>query len=364
MKRTIPIRGVIGHDVTLDSVKAKLSGVTSDDELVFDISSPGGSVLVGFEIYNEIKNLPSKNIVFEINGLAASIASIIVMAGAEIRASEFSLFMIHNASTGVEGNAEELKQQIEILKKIDELLLDTYYNRNQERGKTKLTRDRISEMMNTETWLTPAEGVEYGFIDKIINKSADIAKVAAQYKPSMKHLQKLKQMLAMGGKLAITKEDVSRAFSNALEGRKYSNLTEEEINSVLVAVKSALEQQTGGDMTEEQTQEVDNLLNEVANEVTRAEAESSTEGQLSALRKSVAELTKTIETVAQSLVESGNQMEALTFEINNLKKQTRTFANRPFVNEASKLSIGGAYVDPYAKHRAQMADIDKKTRTK
>jgi len=360
--KNIPIRGVIGEDVTVDSFNALLDGVTAEDSVVFDISSPGGSVLVGFEIYNAIKNMPTKDITFEINGIAASIASIIVMAGAKIHASEFSLFMIHKAATGIEGNSLELKQQIEILEKIDALLVDTYYGRNQANGTEKLTKDQIVEMMTAETWLTPAEGVKYGFIDKVINKTADVSKIAAQFKPTMNHLQKIKAMLLNNGRPQIQKEDVESAMMTALAGKQYSNLSEEEVNTFLATVKSLMEQKLGGTLTEEEMSAVNAALNEAVSALAQQEAASSTDGQMQALKQQMSDLKNMVETIAKSTVESGQHLEALAFEITNLKKQTRTFGKKPFVNESTKLNIGASYIDPYAKHRQQMKEIEEKTR--
>lgn len=362
MQRNIPIRGVIGGDVTLENFKPLLEGITADDSIIFDISSPGGSVLVGFEIYNEIKNLPTKNVIFEINGLAASIASVIVMAGAEIHASEFSLFMIHKASTGVEGNTIELKQQIEILDKIDQLLVDTYYQRNQAKGEKKLTKDKIVEMMTNETWLTPAEGVKYGFIDKIINKQADVSKIAAQFKPTMNHLQKLKALLTNNGRPQVTKEEVQSAITQALGGKQYSALTDEELNTFLATVKGLIENKLGGTLAEDEMSQVNDLLNEAVGALVEQEKTSSTEGQIANLQKSIDSLKNMVETMAKANIDTAQNVDNLTFEITNLKKQTRTFGKKPFVNESSKLNIGAAYVDPYARHRAQMKEIEEKTR--
>ena len=358
MNRTIPIRGVIGADVTAENFSPLLEGITADDAITFDISSPGGSVLVGFEIFNEIKNLPTKDITFEINGIAASIASVIVMAGAKIHASEFSLFMIHKASTGAEGNSIELQQQIEILNKIDELLVDTYHGRNKKNGKTKLTRDQIVAMMEKETWLTPAEGVEYGFIDKIINKTADVNKLAAKIS-TMEYLQKLKRLMAQGGKLTVTPEDVKAAMVQALAGKKYSNLSDEELNTFLTTVKGLIEEKLGGTLGEEEMAAVNAALNEAVMALQTQEEEESTDGQIAALTKVVASLKETIDTISKSVVETGQGIENLSFEITALKKDTRTFGRKPFVNEAGRLDVGAAYQAPHKKFNDHIANLQK-----
>jgi len=351
-------------DVTLESFQASIADVKPDDVVVFNISSPGGSVLTGFEIYNEVKNLKASKKIFQINGMAASIASIIVMAGDEIEASEFSLFMIHQASAGADGNATQLAQQIEILDKIDTLLLDTYHERNNNKGKKKISREAISDMLSAETWLTPAEALEYGFIDRIVNKLSDITKIAAKANTNltMDYLQKLRKVLAQGGKVELTLEDVKNAVTQALEGKTFSSLKDEEVDGFLVAVKALLQAKTGGTLAEDQEAQVNEFLNTIVDELKASELSNTSDGKIEALKQSIDRLAALVDTIAKSSVETGQQVENLTTDLTALKKNIRSFGKKPFTNETSRLNLGSAYVDPWAKHRSQMEEIDKKTR--
>jgi ATP-dependent protease ClpP protease subunit len=364
--REVRINGVIGMDVTLESVQSQLQNLQPTEDILFNISSPGGSVLTGFEIYNEIKMLPtSGKKIFQINGLAASIASIIVMAGDEIEASELSLFMIHKASSGIEGNASQLQEQIEVLNMIDKMLMDTYSARNAKNGKKKLSEKEMVAMLEAETWMTPQEAMDYGFIDRVINQVSDVTKIAAQTTQTMKHLDKLRRLLANSGKIEFTIEDVKAAVAQALSGKTYSSMTtDEDINAFLVAVKSILSNKAGGTLTDEDTAKVNELLNQAVTELQEIEAANTTAGQISQLAKAVAEIKGMLDTMSKAAVESGQQVENLTEEITNLKKGVRSFGKKPFVNEGSKLNLGSAYADPYAKHREEMKKIDDQTRKK
>ena len=363
MDRVYPIRGIIGMDVTLDGFTSMLGEITPEDNVIFDISSPGGSVIVGLEIYNAVKELKAKKITFRINGLAASIASIIVMAGDEIEASEFSMFMIHKASTGIEGNSTELQQQVEILEKIDELLVNTYHARNQSKGTKKLSDKAIKDMIAKETWLSPAEALEYGFIDKVINQAADV-KAAALTNFNMNHLQKLRSLLNSGGKPQITAEDVEAAIAQSLDGKKFTSLNEEEVQNFLVAVKGSLETKAGGTLTDEETESINDQLNKSVEALTEKERGETAEGQIEQLSASIKQLTDMVKTMGEAVVKNGQDTENLAFELQAVKKNARTFGKKAFVNETTKLNIGSAYVDPYAKHRQEMAAIDQKNNRK
>jgi ATP-dependent Clp protease protease subunit len=105
-------------------------------------------------------------IIVHIDGLAASAATFIAMAGDEIIMSKGALFMIHNAWTGLWGNAEDLRKEADLLDKIDATLVDTYAERS---GKDK---EAVAEWMTAETWFTAAEAVEHGFADRVAETEA------------------------------------------------------------------------------------------------------------------------------------------------------------------------------------------------
>jgi ATP-dependent Clp protease protease subunit len=147
-----------------DTVKG-LGNVTTINVYV---NSPGGSVFDGQSMYS-VLNRHAARIVMHVDGLAASIASLLVMAGDEIRISAGGMVMIHPPWTVAAGNAENLRETAEVLDKIDSQLVNIYSER------TGNTPELVTEWMRAETWMTADEAVENGFADE---KTAEL-KVAA-----------------------------------------------------------------------------------------------------------------------------------------------------------------------------------------
>ena len=128
------------------------------------INSPGGDVFDGVAIYNILKRNRAKVIV-EIDALAASIASLIAMAGDEIRMAENALMMIHNPWGMVIGDVNDFKKAIDDLDKVKESsLLPAYVSQ------TGMDEKEIGKLMDDETWMNAAEAKEKGFIDEISNE--------------------------------------------------------------------------------------------------------------------------------------------------------------------------------------------------
>jgi ATP-dependent protease ClpP protease subunit len=124
------------------------------------INSPGGDVFDGAAIKTQLEQHPATVNVF-IDGLAASAASYIAMAGKTIQISDNALFMIHNAQGGVLGNAADMRQMAELLDKIDSTIAAMYTRR------TKQPANTIKDWMAAETWFKAEEAVKYGFADQI-----------------------------------------------------------------------------------------------------------------------------------------------------------------------------------------------------
>ena len=130
-------------------------------ELTVRINSYGGSVSQGLAIYNLLKSLKDVKVKTICDGFACSIASVILMSGQEREMRPTSLLMIHNPWTYVEGNAAELKKQAEDLEKITIPSIEAYKNAS------KLSEEKIREMMDNETWFTAQEALDCGFITSI-----------------------------------------------------------------------------------------------------------------------------------------------------------------------------------------------------
>lgn len=124
------------------------------------VNSPGGNVFGARAIQNTISRHPS-TVVAHVDGLAASAASILIMAANEIVMGEGSFLMIHNAWTLAVGNAADLRQQADDLDVIDASLVDSYV------AKTGMQADQIRDMMQAETWIGAKNAIDLGFADKL-----------------------------------------------------------------------------------------------------------------------------------------------------------------------------------------------------
>lgn len=149
-----------GDEVTPAQFKADLGDLGDVANLDIHINSGGGDVFAGFTIYNILARHKAHKTVY-IDGLAASIASLIAMAGDEIKMPANSMMMIHNAWAAIAGNAQELRDMADELEKVDGLLRNTYVS------KTGLDEAEIADMMANETWFTAEEALEKGFATEV-----------------------------------------------------------------------------------------------------------------------------------------------------------------------------------------------------
>lgn len=188
--KILRLEGAIG-DVgnTSEDLQLRLDELQlGNEELNLIINSPGGSVIEGFAIYNKLKALPNK-ITVKVEGLAASIATLIALAADKVEMSEVSLWMVHRASTLVQGNKEELAKQIEVLETIDNTLVTVYAE------KTGMERKEIENIISKETFYDSQQALDAGFIDEIVDRVD--AKMAAHYAQlNNKYMSKLSEFFA------------------------------------------------------------------------------------------------------------------------------------------------------------------------
>ncbi|KIN79928.1 head maturation protease, ClpP-related [Clostridium botulinum] len=174
-------------DTTAKSFKEDLDSLGDIDTLNIYINSPGGSVFQGTAIYNIIKRHKAK-INIHVDGVAASIASVIAMAGDTIFMPRNSMMMIHNPWTFAWGNANELRKQADDLDKIRESLIEAYLSKSGD----KLSRETLIEIMDNETWLTAQECYDYGLCDELVEEKEIAASINtelfAKYKNTPKEL--------------------------------------------------------------------------------------------------------------------------------------------------------------------------------
>lgn len=147
--------------ITAKAFSDELKALGAVSRINLSINSPGGSVFDGIAIFNMLKRHKA-SITVRVDGIAASIASAIAMAGDTILMPENSMMLIHNPSSiVVDGEADELRALAEALDKIKESMVSIYASR------TSLDPAEIETIMTNETWLSAAEAVEKGFADKL-----------------------------------------------------------------------------------------------------------------------------------------------------------------------------------------------------
>ncbi len=146
--------------VTAKDFATSLKSIPSDREITLRINSPGGSVFDGAAIYNLLAERRDK-ITAKVIGLAASMASVVMLAGRRVLAAENATVMIHNPAGGAWGESEEMRKMADLLDKLKGQLVAAYVR------KTGKTEKEIAAAMDETTWFTAAEAREFGLVDEI-----------------------------------------------------------------------------------------------------------------------------------------------------------------------------------------------------
>ena len=155
----ISIYDAIGSfDVNAKQFVDELKEINADT-INLRINSPGGSVIDGNAMFNALQRHPAK-VITHIDGLAASMASVIAMAGDEVHMADNALLMIHNPWTFSMGDADELRADADLLDKMSASILSSY-------GRSQYEADEIKNLMDEETWFTAQEAFDAGFVDHI-----------------------------------------------------------------------------------------------------------------------------------------------------------------------------------------------------
>lgn len=234
------IDGVIGEkDVKAAKVREALASLGSKKDITVRINSVGGSVIEGIAMYQAIRRHEG-NVVAYVDGIAASMASVILQAADERHVSRGSYVMIHNPSSGADGEASDLRATAELLDKIRSDMLDIY------ESSTGLARDKIAKMMDDETYLTADEAVKLGFADIVDETEAriDVRAVAKLSETSTKIPEALRARAAAQAKGQSTMTDE--------EEKEMKALREENAKLKASAAAKAEEDDDEGDSDEEE----------------------------------------------------------------------------------------------------------------
>lgn len=160
-----------GGGVGARQVVDQLAGLGDVEQLDVRINSPGGDVADGTAIYNALSRLKA-HVVVHVDGLAASIATLIAMAGDEIRTAENAMWMVHQPWTVAAGDAGEMRRTADVLDRFWSAMLTTYSRRT---GSSAGTITGRVEAGGGEWWMTSAEAVEAGFADVVSEPERDVS---------------------------------------------------------------------------------------------------------------------------------------------------------------------------------------------
>ncbi len=172
--KTIQIKGDVVDDTTAafysyfdlpcvspSAVNDVLSADDTNQAVAVNIASNGGDVFAASEIYTALKNYPGQ-VTVTIEGLAASAASVIAMAGDKVQISPTAQIMIHQAWSSVDGNTDDMAHESQVLSQIDQSIAGAY------EAKTRMSQADLLNLMAKETWLTAKDAVDKGFADEIM----------------------------------------------------------------------------------------------------------------------------------------------------------------------------------------------------
>lgn len=194
-----------GGGTTAKGFQRELAGIKAS-QIDLHINSPGGEVFDGITIYNLIKQHPA-NVTTYIDGLAASIASVIALAGDRVVMAENALFMVHNPFGMVMGTASEMRSMADVLDKVSGSIIGTYT------GKSGKTDEEIKSLLDAETWMNADEAMAAGFVDEIAGKM-DLA-ACAKFAPVMEKLNFKNIPEDIAGKKAPSIKDAERCLRDA-----------------------------------------------------------------------------------------------------------------------------------------------------
>ena len=173
-ERVLELYGTIAEeswfddDITPRMFKDELNAGSGD--VTVWINSPGGDCIAASQIYTMLMDYKG-NVTVKIDGIAASAASVIAMAGTKVLMAPTALMMIHNPMTGAFGDHEDMLKAIEMLNEVKESIINAYEIR------TNLSRAKLSHLMSSETWMNAKKAIELGFADEILTDDKTVADV-------------------------------------------------------------------------------------------------------------------------------------------------------------------------------------------
>lgn len=174
------------------------------EDVILEINSNGGLATSGFEMYKLVKDYPGKVTVHLINAMSA--ASLIVCAADEALASDAAIFMIHNTRCSAEGDYRDMQKEENALKEFNKSIINVYMR------KTGISQEKLQEMMDSDTYMSPQKAIEYGFVDGYLYGDMEEDNSAS----------KSQNMVVTNAISPIIAEDKANAIMNMLKGEKFA----------------------------------------------------------------------------------------------------------------------------------------------
>lgn len=259
-------------------------------DIYLHINCVGGEVFDGMAIYNTLKKYKGKVIAY-VEGIAASMGSVIPLAADEIIMSENSLYMIHNAWGGAMGEAKDMRKTATLLDKLSSEIANIYSK------KTNLPLSQIEEMMDEETWFNSEEALQYGFIDRI----SDAVMVAAKYD------------------ITKFKNKTQKEIVNQLNNNKKSKTMTEELKSWFGAKVEEIVAAVKGGVDTTEVSEVNVILadnEEISNKLSELESKVVDVNALSTSKdEEITELKNTVDSLNSEIEKLNNKSNAKGTEI-------------------------------------------------
>jgi len=259
-------------------------------DIYLHVNCVGGEVFDGMAIYNTLKKYKGKVVAY-VEGIAASMGSVIPLAADEIIMSENSLYMIHNAWGGAMGEAKDMRKTATLLDKLSSEIANIYSK------KTNLPLSQIEEMMDEETWFNSEEALQYGFIDRV----SDAVMVAAKYD------------------ISKFKNKTQKEIINQLNNNKKSKTMTEELKSWFGAKVEEIVAAVKGGVDKTEVSEVNVILadnEEISNKLSELESKVVDVNALSTSKdEEITELKNTVDSLNSEIEKLNNKSNAKGTEI-------------------------------------------------
>lgn len=200
----------IESQTSANYIQKQLENSKNTSQINIYINSYGGEVKEGLAIYNQLKRHPAQKTVY-VDGFACSIASVIAMAGDKVIMGNNTLMMIHHASMGAWGNAEELRKAANDVEVIDKASCSSYLAK----AGDKLSEETLNQLLDNQTWLNAEQCLQYGLCDEIAGKeNENIANAQQRLNKAIKQqMESLRQEIKVPEQLITQKTNAEKLMA-------------------------------------------------------------------------------------------------------------------------------------------------------